>query len=62
MIVCICKNINEATLRDMLSKKSLETVVKETGICTQCCTCKETIHQIVLENAMEKLENEREIC
>jgi len=46
----------------MLSESSLETVIKETGLCTQCCSCKETVHQIVLENAVEKLENEREIC
>ena len=62
MIVCICKNITESKLREMLSESSLETVIKETGLCTQCCSCKETVHQNVLENAVEKLENEREIC
>lgn len=62
MIVCVCKNINESTLREMLSKSSLETVIKETEICTQCCTCKEAVHQILLENAIEKVENERQVC
>lgn len=54
MIVCVCKNDNESKIRELLSKDSLETVMKNTGICTNCCSCKNKIQQIIIENALEK--------
>jgi bacterioferritin-associated ferredoxin len=59
MIVCVCKNINETKMRELLAEAPLETVINETGVCTNCCSCKQKIQEIVLENAVEKYNNER---
>ena len=58
MIVCVCKNINETKMRELLAEASLETVINETGVCTNCCSCKQAIQNIVLENAVKEYYNE----
>ena len=58
MIVCVCKNINETKMRELLAEASLETVMKETGVCTNCCSCKQAIQNIVLENVVKEYYNE----
>lgn len=54
MIVCVCKNINETKLKELLQKHSVEHIMNTTGLCTKCKTCKETVHKLLLENATEK--------
>ena len=49
MIVCICANINEQTVREMLSKMSLSEFKKQTGACQNCCKCSCTLNQITKE-------------
>ena len=58
MIVCVCKNINETKMRELLAEAPLEIVMKETGVCTNCCSCKQAIQNIVLENAGKEYYNE----
>lgn len=54
MIVCVCKNISESKLKDLLRENSIEEIMNTTGLCTNCKTCKQTVQKIVLENAYEK--------
>ena len=55
MILCICKNISESKIRSELAFKPLEQVIRETGATTQCGSCKETLKQIILQQAYEKM-------
>jgi len=54
MIVCVCKNISESKLKELLKENTVENIINTTGLCTQCKTCNETVKRIVLENAVEK--------
>lgn len=53
MIVCVCKNISETQLKELLKENTVEHIMNTTGLCTQCKTCRETVRRIVLENALE---------
>lgn len=53
MIVCVCKNISETQLKELLKENTVEYIMNTTGLCTQCKTCRETVRRIVLENAVE---------
>lgn len=55
MIVCVCKNISESELKDLLKNNSLESIINNTGLCTKCKTCKGTVSRLVLQNAQEKI-------
>lgn len=63
MILCICKNISESKFRTEIKSKSLEKFIRETGATTQCGSCKETLKQILLQEAHNKLvqESEKEV-
>ena len=63
MILCICKNISESEFRTEIKSKSLEKFIRETGATTQCGSCKETLKQILLQEAHNKLvqESEKEV-
>ena len=63
MILCICKNISESKFRTEIKSKSLEKFINETGVTTQCGSCKETLKQIILQEAHNKLvqESEKEV-
>ena len=53
MIVCVCKNISETQLKELLKENTVEYIMNTNGLCTQCKTCRETVRRIVLENAVE---------
>jgi len=53
MIVCVCKNINETDLKQLLKENTIEHLMNTVGICRQCGTCKETVKRLLLENAVE---------
>lgn len=59
MIVCVCKNISESKLKELLKENTIEKIINTTGLCTNCKTCKDTVHKIVLENAFEELDSMR---
>ena len=60
MILCICKNMSESKFRELIKDKSLEEVITESGITKQCGSCKETLKQIILQEAHSKLVQESE--
>lgn len=49
MIVCICKNVSESDIREMLKYSDIEVIKDATGAGTQCTTCIETIKKIADE-------------
>jgi bacterioferritin-associated ferredoxin len=50
MIVCICANQNEKSVREGLKRtRCVKTFKNQTGACKQCCKCKHTIDSIALE-------------
>ena len=53
MIVCVCKNISETQLKELLKENTVEHIMNTTGLCTKCKSCRETVRRIVLENAVE---------
>jgi len=58
MIVCICANINDRTIREMLEYTDLDSIKRMTGACQQCCTCCEALEQIDEEVKSLRLSNE----
>lgn len=55
MILCVCKAITESEFTSLLEDKTLEAIIEETGICTQCTSCKLRITEIILEKAHESI-------
>ena len=53
MIVCVCKNISESQLKQLLKENTIEGIMADTGLCTKCQKCNETVKKLVLENAYE---------
>ena len=53
MIVCVCKNITESELKELLKENTIEGIMAETGLCTKCQKCRETVKHLLLENAYE---------
>lgn len=49
MIVCICGNVSESTIREMAPHMSLEDFKKTTGACQQCHKCCDTLEKIYKE-------------
>lgn len=58
MIVCICANVNDRTIREMLKYTNLDTVKRITGACQRCCTCCEALEQINEEVKLLRPSNE----
>lgn len=46
MIVCVCKNLSESRIREILANTNLSSLQELTGAGTQCQTCLETLIQI----------------
>lgn len=46
MIVCICANVSDRTIREMLEYTDLDNIKRMTGACQKCCTCCNTLEQI----------------
>lgn len=49
MIVCLCKGINDNTIRSLLWGFSVEEIKQKTGVCTQCGKCATTLEQLKRE-------------
>lgn len=50
MIVCICNNVNEKTIEEIVDQKALKCISelqKEISICNQCKNCSATITEII---------------
>lgn len=51
MIICVCNNVNENTLEDIIEQKELNTIdeiQKEISVCNQCKSCSSAINDIIV--------------
>lgn len=51
MIICVCNNINEKLLEELVEQKELtclSQVQKEISICNQCKSCASSINDIII--------------
>jgi len=55
MILCVCKAITESEFKSLLEHNTLEAIIEDTGICTQCTSCKPRITEIILDKAHESI-------
>ncbi len=53
MILCVCKAMSESAVRERIvsGARTLEELARETGVTTDCGTCKATILEIMQEYA-----------
>lgn len=58
MIVCICANITDRTIREMLEYTDLEAIKKMTGACQKCCRCCDMLNEIADEIELSRFSNE----
>lgn len=50
MIVCICAQINESTIKDLIVKGyDFAKIMSETSACTNCQSCRQCIESMILE-------------
>ena len=51
MIVCVCKGMSARAVREHIESgaRTLELLARETGVTTDCGTCRETILEILEE-------------
>lgn len=50
MVICICNNINDKTIKQLASEgNTVNCIANKTGATTCCGCCKEMVHSIVKE-------------
>lgn len=59
MIICICANINEASVRKGLEQMSLDEFKDATGACKNCCKCCDELKRIEYEVSSLRLQLEQ---
>ena len=63
MIVCICKAINDKTIKQAITDgaKTVCDIKRMTGACTQCCKCAKAIHMMVTNDDSKGNNTEEEV-